>query len=227
LDINPDEIMNYEIQYDSYRALGDTENQFRVLDIMAERNPGPDTARRVFNRGVGKTDARDLEGAVVDFEAAKAMAPELVASYSALTRVYFDLGRMDESIENGRKALEIDPNHYQTMGVLFLALRAQGQTEEADAMFAALQEGDPQFISGVLMDLGVSYFNNGDGDQAQGIFERVIRAQPENGQAHYMLGLCYLGKGETAKAKELLERFLELAPDDPEAATAREMLSTL
>jgi tetratricopeptide (TPR) repeat protein len=227
LDINPDEMMSYEIQYDAYRALGDTENQYRVLDIMVERNPGPDTARRVFNRGVGKTDARDLEGAIVDFEASKAMAPELIASYSALTRVYFDLGRIDESIENGRKALEIDPNHYPTMGVLFLALRAQGETEEADAMFAALQEGDPKFISGVLMDLGVSYFNSGDTDQAQGIFERVVSAQPDNGQAHYMLGLCYLGKGDTGKAKELLERFLELAPNDPEAATAREMLSTL
>ena len=123
--------------------------------------------------------------------------------------------------------MEIDPNHYPTMGVLFLALRAQGETEEADAMFAALQEGDPNFISGVLMDLGVSYFNSGDTDQAQGIFERVVSAQPDNGQAHYMLGLCYLGKGDTGKAKELLERFLELAPNDPEAATAREMLSTL
>ncbi|NHZ73697.1 MAG: tetratricopeptide repeat protein [Nitrospirae bacterium] len=227
LDINPDEVLNYEIQYDAYRSLGDLENQYRVLEVLVAKSPGPDTARRVFNRGVGRTEARDLEGAAVDFETAKTMAPELVASYSALTRVYFDMGRYEDSVANGRQALEIDPNHYETMGVLFLALRAQGQTEEADAMFANLEEGNPQFINGVLMDLGVSYFNNGDAEQAQGIFERVVGAQPENGRAHYMLGLCYLGKGETAKAKELLERFLELEPNDPEAATAREMLSTL
>ena len=227
LEINPDEVMNYEIQYDAYRALGDQENLNRVLEVLVVKNPGPDTARRVFNRGVGKTEARDLEGAAADFETTKDMAPELVASYSALTRVYFDLGRIEESIENGRRALEIDPNHYETMGVLFLALRADGQEAEADEMFAALQEGNPQFISSVLVDLGVAYFNAGDADQAQAVFERVISAQPDNGRAHYMLGLCHLGKGETAKAKELLERFPELAPDDPEAATAREMLSTL
>jgi tetratricopeptide (TPR) repeat protein len=227
LDINPEEAMNYEIQFDAYRALGDVENQYRVLDILVEKKPGPDTARRVFNRGVGKTEARDLEGAAADFETAKTMAPDLVASYSALTRVYFDLGRYEESVANGRQALEIDPDHYDSMGVMFLALRALGQTEEADAMFAALQEGNPVFISGILMDLGVNYFNNGEADQAQAIFERVISAQPDHGQAHYMLGLCYLGKGETVKAKEQLERFLELAPNDPEAATAREMLSTL
>ncbi len=227
LEINPDETMNLEIQYDSYRALGDVENQYRVLDTLVERSPGPDTARRVFNRGVTKTEARDLEGAAADFEAAKTMAPELVASYSALTRVYFDLGRFDESVENGRRALEIDPNYYEAMGVMFLALRAQGKDDEAEAMFEALKAGDPQFISGVLMDLGVSYFNSGEAEQAQGIFEKVVDAQPENGQAHYMLSLCYLGKGDTVKAKELLERFLELAPNDPEAATAREMLSTL
>jgi tetratricopeptide (TPR) repeat protein len=227
LDINPEELMNYEIQYDAFRALGDLENQNRVLNVLVEKQPGQDTARRVFNRGVGKAEIRDLEGAAADFEAAKAMAPDLVASYSALTRVYFDMDRLDECIANGRQALEIDPNHFETMGVLFLALRSQGQIEEADAMFAALQEGNPQFVSGVLMDLGISYFNTGAADQAQEIFERVISAQPDNGQAHYMLGLCYLGRGETAKAKELLERFLELSPDDPEAATAREMLSTL
>jgi len=227
LDIKPDEVLNYEIQYDAYRALGDLDNQYRVLEVLVEKNPGPDTARRVFNRGVARTQARELEGAAGDFETAKAMAPDLVASYSALTRVYFDLGRLDESIANGRQALQIDPNHFETMGVMFLALRAQGRTEEADQMFAALQEGNPQFISGVLVDLGISYFNDGDAEQAQEIFERVLGAQPDNGRAHYMLGLCYLGKGETVKAKEMLERFLELAPDDPEAVTAREMLSTL
>ncbi len=227
LDLKPDEVMGYEIQYDAYRALGDLENQDRVLDVLIEKRPGPDTARRVFNGGVRKTQAGDLEGAAVDFETAKALDPDLAAACSALARVYFDLGRNEESIENGRKALELDPEHFETMGVMFLALRAQGQTEEADEMFAALQEGNPEFISGILMDLGVSYFNNGDNEQARAIFGRVLDAQPENGQAHYMLGLCYLGQGETARAKELLERFLELAPDDPEAATAREMLSTL
>ncbi|MGB5173314.1 MAG: tetratricopeptide repeat protein [Thermoanaerobaculia bacterium] len=227
LEINPDEAMNLEIQYDAYRALGDLENQNRVLEALVVKKPGPDTARRVFNRGVAKTEARDLEGAAVDFETAKTMAPDLVASYSALTRVYFDLERFDESVANGRQALEIDPNHFETMGVMFLALRAQGQTEEADEMFAALREGNPRFIGGILMDLGVSYFNSGDAEDAQEIFEQVLSAQPDNPQAHYMLGLCYLGKGETVKAKEQLERFLELAPEDAEAATAREMLSTL
>jgi hypothetical protein len=52
LDLKPEELMNYEIQYDAFRALGDVENQDRVLNVQVEKKPGPDTARRVFNRGV-------------------------------------------------------------------------------------------------------------------------------------------------------------------------------
>lgn len=227
LEIAPDELMSYEIQYDAYRALGDNENLERVLEELIVKLPGPDTARRVFNRGVAKIGAGDLEAAAADFEVAREMDPSLVAASSALSRIEFDLGRYEESIENGRQALEIDPNHYETMGVMFLALEALGRSEEAEEMFALLQEGNPEFISDVLTNLGVTYFNNGEVAKAQAIFERVLSALPDNSQAHYMLGLCYLGQGDTARAKEMLERFLELDPDHSEAATAREMLSTL
>ena len=40
LDINPDEVLNYEIQYDAYRSLGDLENQYRVLEVLVA--PGLD-----------------------------------------------------------------------------------------------------------------------------------------------------------------------------------------
>ena len=42
-----------------------------------------------------------------------------------------------------------------------------------------------------------------------------------------MLAMCHVGRGENAAAKEQFEKFLAMAPDDPDAATAREMLSYL
>ena len=44
-------------------------------------------------------------------------------------------------------------------------------------------------------------------------------------KAHYFLGLDHLSKGNNAEAKTSLETFIRLAPDDPDAATAGEMLS--
>ena len=39
-----------------------------------------------------------------------------------------------------------------------------------------------------------------------------------------MLGLVYVNTGDSAKAKEHLQKFIDLAPDDPEVATAKQML---
>ena len=42
-----------------------------------------------------------------------------------------------------------------------------------------------------------------------------------------MLGLCYASTGENPKAREHLTKFLALAPNDNDAALAKEMLETL
>jgi regulator of sirC expression with transglutaminase-like and TPR domain len=39
--------------------------------------------------------------------------------------------------------------------------------------------------------------------------------------------MCLVQQGDNAGARQHFERFIELAPDDPEVATAREMLSYL
>ena len=58
-------------------------------------------------------------------------------------------------------------------------------------------------------------------------FEQVAELDPEHASAHYYLGLCYTNTAETSQAKAHLHRFLELAPDDSNAAAAREMLKYL
>jgi Tfp pilus assembly protein PilF len=70
-------------------------------------------------------------------------------------------------------------------------------------------------------------FNAGNMAGAQQALEQALQADPDLPKAHYTLGLAYANTGDSAKAKEHLQRFLELAPDDPDAATAKEMLDYL
>ena len=55
----------------------------------------------------------------------------------------------------------------------------------------------------------------------------IVAADPENARAYYELGRSYLSAGDTDKAKEALQQFLSMAPNDPEAPSAKEMLSYL
>ncbi|HEX6863618.1 MAG TPA: tetratricopeptide repeat protein, partial [Thermoanaerobaculia bacterium] len=50
---------------------------------------------------------------------------------------------------------------------------------------------------------------------------------PQFAKGHYVLGLTYAKTDDKAKAIEHLETFLQMAPNDAEAASAKEMLEYL
>jgi tetratricopeptide (TPR) repeat protein len=226
LELKPGDPLALRVQFQTYQQLGDEEKEAALLEALKEFDPGPETARLIFNLGVEKVKAGNLEGAVADFLEAKGLDPELISAYSALARVYFDLGSYDESIDMAQQYLE-KGSSAEVLGVLYLAYGKQGRSDEAEKIFADLKEADPAYVGTVLQQLGEAYFNAGQAGEAMPLFKRVLEANPDHPRAHYMLALCYVNAGDTAQAKQLLERFVELAPNDPEAGVAKEMLSTL
>ena len=63
--------------------------------------------------------------------------------------------------------------------------------------------------------------------EAKARLEEAVATDPSYGRAYYELGLCYANLNDMAKAKEALSKFVTLAPDDPEAAMAKEILSAI
>ena len=78
-----------------------------------------------------------------------------------------------------------------------------------------------------LYKQGVAVFNAGQIDDARALFDRVLELDPDHAHSHYMLGMCFVNTGDNAQALEHLEKFLELDPENPDAATAREMVNYL
>lgn len=227
LELRPDDIVGMKIQYESYRGLGNLEMEEALLDKLIVASPDEDLARLVFNSGVQKIQNGDLAGGAVRLEQVRDMTPGLMPVYSALARVYFDLGRLDDSIAMAQKYLETEPNAGDVLGVLYLAYDKKGMTAEAEQTFDLLKGADSQHIARVMLEMGVNNFNAGNMSQAKDLFERVIEIEPDHAKAHYHLGLCLVSMGDTAAGKEMLSRFVELAPQDPDAAIAQEMISTL
>ena len=227
LQTRPDDIAAMKIQYEAYRGLGNLEMEEALLDKLIVASPDEDLARLVFNSGVHKIQAGDLEGGAARLEQVRSMTPDLMPVYSALSRVYFDLGRYDDSIAMANRYLAAEPDAGDVLGVLYLAYDQKGMTAEAEQTFEALKGSDSKHIVRVMEEMGVSNFNAGNLQQAKDLFDRVLQIQPDHARAHYHLGLCYVSLGDTAKGKEMLMRFVELAPQDPNAAVAQEMIATL
>ena len=104
-------------------------------------------------------------------------------------------------------------------------MRQLGDEAGARQALDALIAGDPEWASTELYNHAVELFNTNEMVSAAAALERVVEAKPNDARAHFLLGMAKYNIGETDDARTHLTRFLELAPDDPDAALAREMLS--
>ena len=55
----------------------------------------------------------------------------------------------------------------------------------------------------------------------------VLQVRPDAARAHFILGMASYQRGNFETARDHLERFVELAPDDPDAAVARDLVSSV
>lgn len=222
---DPENVRAVEIAYDAENALGHTE---KAQELLAElEKSGINVAARLFNTGVAALNVGDYKTAAEKFHRALESDPELVPAYSALAVVLVGLEDFEGAVEAADQALQRDPDEERAKRMRYQALRFLGRDEEAEAALTAMSPEDRRNALIDQFNEATSAFNAGNTEKAAQILEGVIAIDPGYARAHYMLGLSYTNLGQDAKAKEHLEKFLAEAPDDPDAATAQEMLKYL
>lgn len=224
LALRPGEERALRLAFDAYRALGDEAKVAELQAQLAETGMASGLAVTVFNEGAHATQAGDLEKAITKFREALRLDPELVQAHAALATVFYNLERYDEALEAANAVIEIDPSHLQGLRMRFLVHDAQNDQTAVLASFEAYSEVDPEGAADVLYQRADLDFRDGQTDRAQAALLKVLELFPDMARAHYTLGLTY-ASSDTAKARKHLERFIELAPDDPEVAAAKEMMS--
>jgi tetratricopeptide (TPR) repeat protein len=189
---------------------------------------GEGKAILAYNDGVAKLQAKDKAGATAKFEEAAALNPKLPDAQAVLAELYLDQGKNAEAVAAADRYLALQPNAPRGLSVEYDAYQAMGDAAKADAALEALIKADPGRDTAVrLLNKGVSLFNASKIEQAIQVFTRVLEVDPTLAKTHYMLGLSYANFGDNAKAKEHLAKFLEQAPNDENAATAKEMLAEI
>ncbi|MEM7051947.1 MAG: tetratricopeptide repeat protein [Acidobacteriota bacterium] len=225
IELDPANTRALRVQYDAYKELGDNEKAAAALEALKTTGGGTDTAIRIFNEGAEAARLGDLDTASKRFEEALELDSELSPAHNALARIYFLQKDYEKSIAAATAALDIDPSLTDVLKFKYESYRALGDDAAALEVFGEMSQADPKGTAKALYDQAVSMFNGGNIAGAQAALEQTLAADSSYIKAHYMLGLCYVNSGDTAKAKEHLEKFIAEAPDDPDIATAKEMLS--
>lgn len=128
-------------------------------------------------------EARQLDRALVSFETAAALCPELVEAYYQLARTHVLLKDAASAERAARTGLQIDPRHAGCAHVLGLILSERDQLDEGLVWLKVAVEGVPNHPQ-VQRDLGVVMLFLGDIDGAR---RRLMAALTLDVQAHEVL----------------------------------------
>ena len=212
------------VKYQALRALGKQDEAEGVAAELESEEDAVASARRIYNEGGEAYQAQDLDTALEKFRQAAELDPSLVEAHHAIATLQLARGRHQEAAAAAETALALGSDDIQTLRVLYDAYQSLGRFEELTEIAPRLAAVDPEFGGAKLVEQAAEHWNAGRTDAAVALARQALAIDPELAKAYYFLGLDHLSKGENAEAREALETFLELAPDDPEAATAREML---
>jgi tetratricopeptide (TPR) repeat protein len=226
LQSEPGNPRGLRLVYEAQKQLGNQSEADKALEELQSQK-GADVATLLFNEGAEALKVGDLDSAEKRFEEALAAQPELYQATEALMVVYARRNDWAKAAAQAEKTLARDPTNLRALRLRHDAYGRLGDQAKEKEAFDALAKADPKALAGALLDSGIAKFNANDTAGAIADLVQVVAIEPDRALAHYYLGLCYTNSSKPAEAKTHLQRFLELAPDDPNAAGAREMLKYL
>ena len=227
MELEPGNPTGFFMLYDAHTALGNHEEADAALKALKEADKGGDTVALIYNAGVAAVKVGNYVTAKARFLEALELDSTLKEAVSALAVIFHREENHQKAVEYAEKHLAVEPGHPRSLRIRWDGYRGLGDEAEAAAAFKELAAADPKVLAVELYNKGNDLFESGDTAGAIAEFERVIEIDPENALAHYRLGVCHVGKGDADQAREHLQKFIDMAPENPEVATAKDMLTYL
>lgn len=181
-----------------------------------------DPAVVAYNEGVAFVkEGKDAE-AIAKFEEAVAANPDLTAGYIALAKVYAKSKNWQKSVDNGLKALAIDPDQPDLNAVMAEAYDKLGDKAKA-AEYRQKAPANPS----ALFNEAARLINAGKDAEAEPLLQKAVDADGSFALGFYELGMVQARLGKNAAAKASLSKYIELEPNGKDVATAKEMMKYL
>jgi Tfp pilus assembly protein PilF len=214
-------------RWEAYRGLGDEAKAAKAREDLERFGRLSEEAKRIHNEGVALSKAGDDAGAFAKFKDALALDPSFQPALLGLATTGLKIDRAAEAAAAAETILKADPQNQQAIRIRYNASLKLADTEMIVDALVGLAAVDPVVARAGLFKLATAAYDSDDTVNAKKRFGKVLELDPNHPRSHYFLGLILMREGAKQEAKSHLERFLALAPDDPDAATARDALRYL
>lgn len=217
----------FRTRWEAYRLSGDEAMTAEAQTDLEKFGALAEEAKRIYNEGIAALKVGEKEAAFVKFQQALDADPNLEPALFAAATTGYEIGKFAESAAAAEAILKNDPSSEDALRLRYNAALEMEDDEMLIDALVGLAPVEPEASKQNLWILAMAAYNANDNEKTKERFGKVLMVDPDNAQAHYLLGLVYLGEGANAETREHLERFLAMAPEDPEADSAREILSYL
>jgi tetratricopeptide (TPR) repeat protein len=153
-----------------------------------------------YNIGYAQSQKKDVEKAEAAYKKAIELKADYAAAYQALATLYNNERKFDLAAEMSAKATEL---------------------EGAGGGAAGAGNADALYNQGVIL------WNGGKVTEAKKQFQSAIQANPNHAESHYQLGMALVNEGNLADAANEFDAYLKLAPEGPNAAQAKALVTQL
>ena len=166
-------------------------------------------ARRFVDRGESLLEEDDLEAALVEFQAAAELDPQLAVAHSNMGVIYRRMGEYELAIGCFVEAIRRNPfsfNDTFNLAQLYHFTKRLKEAIQAYLHAVELRPGDFD----TQLNLGTCYQQTGDYGQAVERFQKAVDIDPNRAHAYVNLGVALDAQGKYYEAirayKEALER---------------------
>ena len=142
--------------------------------------------------------------------------PDCWLAYDNLGGCLYNEGRFEEAMQNYRKAIQINPNDFDTLFNLGTDFAAQGRFDEAIEDFHKAIQVDPH-SSDALNNLGNALAARGRIDEAIQNYRQAIQINPNFPKALNNLGVALAAMGKLDEAIENYRQAIHIKPNYSEA----------
>jgi tetratricopeptide (TPR) repeat protein len=181
---------------------------------------GQAKALQHYNQGVEHHEQGQLDLAVVEYNQAIELDPQLTDAFINRGFAYYNLGDLDQAIDDFDQAIELDPQNslaYSNRGIAYYEL---GDLDQAIDDFDQAIELDAQNAM-AYSNRGLAYSDLGDLDQAIDDFDQAIELDPQISLAYSNRGLAYSALGDLDQAIDDFDQAIEVDPQNSLAYSNR------
>ena len=171
--------------------------------------------RQKFNSGVRALNGGKVNDAIANFVTASEVDPLNPGSYSAIGKVYVNMGRdsLDTAISWYNKALAIDTTLVEAYADMGIGQMNSGRLADAEVNLQKAHDLQPENVS-ICRALSNAQWAQGKKEAATATAEKALEIAPDDPKVLSLVGGLFTDMREFAKAVTALEKALEKDPEN-------------